>query len=216
MKILNLLEAPYQTSVVGKETNRPIEKVRPRAPDSNAEGSFAIVKPDRTDPHMVKKYNRRAAQSNDNRADGFRDFITFIVKNNYTDNIFMPRVYEVKKVKGNDGYSIDSFKVEKLIHASAIDTEQLIGYILTVANEELMSHYNPGWRNKPHDTFTAMVTREIESTGNVFSSNELNQACLIIRRAIATTKRLNDLHEDNIMYRRTSVGIQAVFNDPLY
>lgn len=220
MKILNLLEGPYQTNVVDKKTNRPLKQFSQKLPDVGMDdkntpyGVFSMVKPD-IDPHMVKKSSRHAMNYSED--EGFKAFIMFLINNNYTDNIHMPRVYDVTTIKGNDGYGIDTYKVEKLLHGNEIDNHLLTTYLKSLLLDDILDTLDEdNIINYPNQLLANYISRDVGLKTKSFKSDELNEACRIVAQAIHATGKSSDIHFNNIMYRRTPTGIQVVINDPLF
>lgn len=219
LKILNLLEAPFEPRVVDAPTSRNLFGWRQREGGEQGQefGAYSKVKPD-TDPHLVRKSSLRS--SPEEFTEGFKAFIQFIIDNNFIDNIHMPRVYEVKTIKGSDGYKIDTFRTEKLVGGDEINQEQMQDYLEQVTgdrHDELAAKYGTQFTDKPHKLLANIIKGAVHSGKPPFASDELNKACLIVRKAIRSIPEAdNDLHFNNIMFRRTPVGIQVVLNDPVY
>lgn len=218
MKILNLLEAPYTT----KFRERKVSRVgRPsRGENSRQRGAFSVVSPDKADPHMVKKNSTSAVGAG--RKEGFRLFIEFIVENGHTDNIHFPRVYEAKKVKNTKGDHIDIYKTEKLISWVDIDHQLIDAYAKTVIDEsEFASFLYDTDDTVTHQMLALLIRNATEGDRVSFKSKELERACEIVKDAVEFAETLysdnnmNDLHFNNIMYRRVNNGIQIVLNDPI-
>lgn len=56
----------------------------------------------------------------------------------------------------------------------------------------------------------------VEEFQPYFKLESLNEACKIVAMALQATNGNNDVSSQNLMFRRTSNGLQIVFSDPVY
>lgn len=206
MKIQDLLEAPVATNIETKPTHRSMrdfyQKDRGRP-----QGNFSVVKDDPTDPHMVRKSARRA-RSSENVEEGFKVFIKYLVKNKI-ENIHFPRVYDVKTIRGSDGYELDTFRTEKLIAYEKISQEELDAYAVRMTGNENSDFFN----------LSSFIFGKCEGKFRAlpFTEESLDEACAIVYKILSETPGAeNDAGTFNLMFRRTPQGLQLVINDPIY
>lgn len=206
MKITDLLEAPITTNIETKPTHRPMRgfkqdvRGRPR-------GNFSVVKPDPTDPHMVRKSSRQS-KGPEYADEGFKAFISYLVKNKI-ENIHFPRVYDVKTIKGSDGYVVDTFRTEKLINYKDIPDDELDAYASRMMGTEDSSFYQ----------LSSLILGKCEGrfAALPFTEQSLDDACKIVYKILSETPGAeNDAGTFNLMFRRTPQGLQLVINDPIY
>lgn len=224
MKIGNILESPFQTDVVDRQSNRDLQYWR-QYPNQEKRGTFSVVRPDR-DPHLVKKSSimSRDEKSGD---EGFKAFAKYIIENGYMDNPHMPRIYQVKTIKGNDGFHIDSYKMEALIDGEDIDDSELADYFDHILLDkykwdeyenpyEYIKDY-PNEKGAVHTMICIAIEDATRRGAAIFTLDSLNEACVIVHEAKYKIKHANlDIHTGNIMYRRTANGLQLVFSDPIF
>ncbi len=211
MRITDLMEAQFQTNIRDVKAISPLRNKYSPKIAGLPKGSFSVVKPDSSDPHMVKKFSKAARSESD---EGFKAFVMFLHNNGFNDNIHMPRVYDVKTVRGKDGIAIDSYRLEKLIPFEAVSKEELLAYTDLIGVEtpdadvmtaEMIGHMLAG-----------EISDVVRNASSPFKLETLNQACHIVNRAIRATGGAADIYLDNLMFRRTPQGLQLVFSDPLY
>jgi hypothetical protein len=171
------------------------------------DGAFSKVFTDPTDPHMVDKRSSTLRHVRGAK-DGFNAFIEYLVKHDLMDNIHFPKVYNVDRVTGKDGKYRESYKVEKLIPLQKLSEEELD----TLAE----MNFPQLFENTPEE-ISSFIERSVinQLTFNRLKSESLKDAISIVKRAASELKFMVDLHDENIMVRRTSVGLQIVINDPL-
>lgn len=213
MDILNLLEAQFATNMRDVKASTSLGSTYAPKTKDLEKGSFSAVKPDSKDPHMVKKFARMARSEND---EGFKAFVMFLHKNGFDDNIHMPRVYDVKTIRGNDGIIIDSYKMEKLIPMHAIPRKELYKYYQHIApNKDIQFLKFMPVDDYLHSSLAGLISSAISHEPPDFAIDTLNQACKIVADAIVATGGTKDIYPDNLMFRRTAQGIQIVFSDPI-
>lgn len=210
MDIRNLLERQHETDVRDAKSSSHLKHRYMPNTRGMPSGNFSAVKDDSKDPHMIKKFSKRGRSDED---EGFKAFVMFLYNNGFDGNIHMPRVYDIKTITGRDGITIDSYRMEKLISLRSVSREELVAYA------EMMSDKI----DVADDVDTDFIPEEIAYflkaaiAGRTQSKMEsLNEACNIVARAERATGATLDLTTNNIMFRRTSQGLQLVFSDPLY
>lgn len=175
------------------------------------DSNFSFVQSDE-DPHMVRKYNKSEEAS---RQDGFAKYVEFIVRFKLWDNnVHFPRVYNTNVVQGGDyGDPVYDWTIEKLLDWDAV----------SVAEYDYMNqrYFGESVNDEPRLLIQDMASRILNALrGDTVMSNEVRDPDLIT--AMEVLKQIKDyagfvgydIHKDNIMFRRTPVGMQLVFNDP--
>lgn len=176
-------------------------------------GNFSVVKHDKHDPHMVNKFSHRGRETFV-ADEGFKAFIQFLINNKFTDNIHMPRVYELTTITDARGDQvIDQYKIEKLIPMDEIRREELLRYADQMMG--LDDEFVRGFTGTDKAIAYAIYEAVDERTAK-FPLESLNEACEIVAKALKFTGKNNDITDFNLMFRRTGNGLQLVFSDPLY
>lgn len=215
MKILNILEAQYQTDFKHIDTKGNLKKFsqakalwNQRDDPNVAQGYFSAVRQNRTDPHLVTKTSKRPYAADE--SDSFGEFIKFIYEHDYQDNIHMPRVYNWKELRDSDGNKVYKYEIEKLVNGKDIDPEQIEQYIRRVLPESELTKFD-----LDYTVLADFVSNEIMLGDKIFKQKQLNDACAIIAEAIRELGVERDIHFNNIMFRQDRYGIQLVFSDPV-
>lgn len=211
MNIIEILEAQYQTNFNSVNTKAKLNRFN-RFGRKNTrdlpQGYYSIVRPNKTDPHLVTKTSKRRYDSTE--SDSFGDFIKFIYENGYQDNIHMPRVYNWKVLTDSNGNKIYKYDIEKLVDGKDIDPELMVRYVQSIIPESELRPYDIDYT-----ILSDFVSHEINTRQNTFMSDELNRACAIVADAITALEVERDTHFNNIMFRQNRYGIQLVFSDPV-
>lgn len=216
MHILNLLETQHQINVHNTRASSNLKKQYSPKYAGMSRGSFSAVKPDPKDPHMVKKFSVAGRSESD---EGFKAFIMFLHNNDLADNIHMPRVYDIKTVKGRDGIVIDSYRIEKLISMNTLSREDLVSFIHSITDEmDIDDEYTSGDIGFKilQVMLSDAISKAVSKRNPSFKLDSLNEACHIVARALHATGGDSDMYGDNLMFRRTQQGLQLVFSDPIY
>lgn len=211
MHISKLLEAPFNTTVRDVQSKKELANYS-KKPKNLSHGTFSAVKDDPQDPHMVRKFSINGRHPYD--SEGFKAFITYILQNGYQENIHMPRVYDMKTIRGSDGYELDSYRVEKLIPMNSVSREELVAYTeMVMDNPEIKDDYSISLISS---ILAEEVNIAVEEFQPYFKLDSLNEACHIVAMALQATNGTNDINNNNLMFRRTGSGLQLVFSDPIY
>lgn len=223
MKIRNLLEALFNTEVEpDRRFHGYLRQDKDKTSDRAYGSAFSKVKDIRDEPHMVKKYNHRPMDVNAHKklsVDGFNFFIEQIIEKGETDNIHFPRVYSMKKIVDDDNQFIHTYNVEKLIPSSALSKEELLKVCeeLFGADGEALGYSKAGLE----DIIIGKINYALQYHDyDDIESESLIEALKILNDIVKSAVKLKrshclDLHLQNIMYRRTPIGIQLVLNDPI-
>lgn len=176
------------------------------------QGSFSVARHDKSDPHMVNKRQYDPGTEIGTVNDVFDLYATVVVKEQLWDMVHFPRIYKIKKITDSTGKSVHRWKMEKLIPLDSVSVEELQHlfrrYFATMPNST-SPHYisrhikeviQYGWvRSIKDDTFKAACEKLIE----IFTEIQKTNDAVFI-----------DLHSNNLMVRRSHLGIDVVFSDP--
>lgn len=180
----------------------------PKPADEIGRGVFSRVVPHPEDPHLVQKYNIHPLGPKRARvADGFEQYVDFLIKYNLMDNVHFPKVYKVKTVTDAGGERKNFYEIEKLYPLRQMTDEELASisenvfgssYTLVPSNIAERIEYavtDTAWREK-------------------IKSESLKNAIEALVKISKESDFSLDIHEDNIMFRRTPHGPQLVISDP--
>ena len=115
MKILDLLEDPYQSIKKDINLNRDIKSNPKNKSDYDAKGYFSTVKDKKNDPFIVRKTSNhfidkdlyRGDQYDAKEHDGYWEFIDDIITHpELKNNPFFPRVYNIKTIIDKSGKKV--------------------------------------------------------------------------------------------------------------
>lgn len=171
-------------------------------------GVFAKVTADKKDPHMV---NKRTIQpmgpEHRVKADGFNQYVRMLKANDVMDNIHFPKVYKATTSTDKTGTHRDSYTIEVLEKLSSISKEEF---------EALAERcfFRPVY---DADALAERVSEACESAygrKSYIKMETLLEACEIVERFSHESDFQLDLHEGNLMVRRTPMGLQLVISDP--
>jgi hypothetical protein len=224
MKILPLLERQIDTRIDSKQFHGKL-----KAAVGRQTTSFSKGREHKTDPHMFQKYGHTPLRPG--HVDGYDVFIRYLIDHDI-DNPHFPRVYNVKRITDKQGRHITKYDVEKLLPYQKLSPEELIRVMQHTFeldyNEKLL--LNDTIEDMRHDERYGSSIRktkekqevlarqmsgllDINDTSNI-RLDSLKEAVEMILKIQKEMELMEDLHLDNIMYRRTGQGIQFVLNDP--
>lgn len=237
MKLRDLFE-DQQHRTTGSESNYSgTFKQAPGAFNDSRSGAYSTVRDDKTDPHMVKKYNHGPmddSPDSETGQDGYEQFVQWLIKKN-VNNPNIVRVYDAKKIKDSTGKYIYRYQLEKLIEGKALDIDELNGvyerYFNTDAplsisykhlkNVEGLKRLEGAQLNEIKNDFIRMMgylcTKTIKGEKGLITDETLLEALGIVGEFV---KAHSDLWLDlenagNIMFRRGQYGYQLVITDPV-
>lgn len=179
-------------------------------------GHFSFVKPDEDDPHMIRKYHRRA----DIIDDAFNYYVEELRKRKlWNKNIHFPRIYNTNIHQGYKDWEIE--KLIKLSDASKTEYRALIKRYFSGEDVDAGLYRATDKMNYMQIflNFIVRYTGDGDGDGDEgfqVVDEELKKALNIlveIKRNVPEITHF-DWGLDNIMFRRTSVGLQVVFTDP--
>lgn len=187
----------------------------PQKPNTNAEmgfGYFSVTRTDKSDPHMVIKRHKKAYDFKE----GFDIFAQNVVDNKLYKNIHFPKIYKSTDIKDKENQSIKKWQIERLYPFKSLSEKELIhlveSYFYPSSFENFLSHGEKMIRFKIVDILKVAIYK-----GNYdpIKSDELKNALAIIKKMYENqTGIMLDLHQGNVMIRRTPYGNQLVITDP--
>lgn len=184
------------------------DKDKLKTGDELGRGVFSKVTPDPTDPHMVRKQTKvPIGKQHKDKADGFNAYVKMIIDNHLMDNIHFPKVYKVDNKTDQNGTQRHKYQIERLQEITSLSKEEFEALVEThllrpVHNAEQLAERIDG-----------ACTSEYER--NLYIRMEsLKDACETIDMLDDVSDFRLDIHEGNLMVRRTPYGPQLVISDP--
>lgn len=185
------------------------EKNLKRTSNELGRGRFSKVMGMKKDPHMVqKKTIMKVGNPHPTQEDGFTAYIDLLLANDLMDNIHFPKVYEDSKVTDKTGTERHKYTMERLVELSALSDEEIesIGtthfHRMVYSPESIAEKIDEACQNN----YGRKTFIKLES---------LRDACEIVQEIAEASRFRLDLHEGNVMARRTPYGLQLVISDPL-
>lgn len=223
MRIIPLLEELIQTQRSSKQFGGRFTAGQERRNDSSllGKGKFSSVRPDRTDPHMVKKYNHTPLDPNsegERTGDGFDLFIDYLIKNKLQDNIHFPRVYTSKRITDREGNHISKYQMETLVRGRDLSEEEswfVHDHLFDLGLDGADFGTNVDRADLMDSIGLALHACMSGRTCDFIKLKSIVSACKIIGEMVNTVEANLDMHTDNFMFRRTPHGLQLVITDPL-
>lgn len=219
MKILDLLERQIDTQVEpDAKYKRNFMRTRFDAGDESIFGNWARVAPSKKDPHMVVKNSTIPSRKPDN----YNKYIQELIKRDLIDtNPHFPRVYNVKKITDNLGQEVYKYVMEKLIPWDQLSLEEmqtLADRILAKPPTIPRSYTDKEEWNYLYDRISAAFEDESKGDDSKIKQKSIKYA---IKELIDIGRSWglewpNDVGGNNIMFRRTPIGVQPVITDPFY
>jgi hypothetical protein len=181
-------------------------------------GTFSTVKRDVNDPHLIDK-EQRVKQVYD-LTDLFDDYAEIIAKERLWELIHFPRVYSIKTYRDQKGEKRSNWKMEKLIPIDKISKEEIKRltqryFIPSIIEEIAEKDYDYSEFSYHLDIPVSMDNlSSIKDSTLRTALEKLTEIYTDLARKYGETDVELDLHEDNIMFRRTQHGLEVVFSDP--
>lgn len=212
---MRLFELITHTRTRNPTAMDPVERSEPEmfSMADKQPGTFSFIRNDDDDPHMVRKYNKTAYHS---KQDGFVVYAEFVNKYKLWDSsVHFPRIYNTNDDPDRDGSRYD-WQMEKLIEWRDISAKEFLAlynryFIAPVSREDLPSQMLVD--DIINELLEALHPKS--DPADVVKDEGLLSALKSLK-VIRDTAGFSefDLHINNIMYRRTAVGLQLVFSDP--
>lgn len=172
-------------------------------------GLFSSVHQDRNDPHMVNKRNDTPlGPQHMQKEDGFDFFVRQLVANKQMDNIHFPKVYSADKNTDSTGTHRSKYTMEKLEPLGNVTDKELEAIVEAHMNQSAWNTELLAGDIEVSCYSKSMRTKKIKM-------ESLIEACEFIEDLVDISDFHLDLHEGNLMVRRTPYGLQLVINDPL-
>lgn len=212
-----------------QQPKSPIERV--------GRGSYADAYKHKKRPGTILKVGRYSSSP---QSDGYLSYINEIISTNeMATNPYFPRIYDVrvyptlpdwerpKRDQPAGEYVIEMERLEPTTVLSSAEVSAIGRKIFKSWNEEAMkSHgrtYNDGEDDQQIRLYRARyLAVHMSAAVGKYGPNihdvhdeKLLEAIELIERVSAKPGMFLDMHEDNIMVRRTSIGPQLVIIDPL-
>jgi hypothetical protein len=187
-------------------------------PNRIGDGGYSTVTDDPSDPHMVRKYGHNPMHPDNEkprRRDGFEVFIQYLIDHDLMDNNHFPKVYVNKKITDKSGAYINKFQVERLIEGSDLSIQERAFVEEQNFEPTVLSAFDD---DEIIDGMAACIENAIHNPARgkrTLKSESLLEACHIIADIMLDSGARSDVHQANIMFRRTPYGVQLVINDPL-
>lgn len=183
------------------------------------DGAYGYVTHDEKKPFTVNKKPKR--MENDEFIDVYKEYIKGVVFLKLAQrNPYFPRVYEFRTIDTKDGQDYD-FEIEKLIHYNMVSVEEFYVMVKHMFGKDIVQELGPPSHHSSKSICEFICTefsKFIETNKEIFIKDEQLLSALKILKSMDKkfTKdgSFLDLHEENVMFRRTPFGIQLVFTDP--
>jgi len=202
-------ELPFKTMA------RPYKaEIRDLKQDKNVEilgqGVEAVVYKTKDSPNVIKALGTHLKDVNE------IPFVKYILMSlKYSnENPYFPKVYDIKKYETSSGTSfpiIYTFKMEPLVHLDKLSDKEM----LVLWNKTFTEHRDipPSTKSFSKRLETAYYASNYGK--DVVKEENLSKVLKLISKARHITNSQTDIHDQNIMVRRTSQGPQLVITDPL-
>jgi len=222
MRIQTILEI-IEPRVKNFQSNREF-KTRPfnwhkdkKDPRHLGSGYFSKVR-STNDPHVVKKSSVETTTGNPELDDAYWDYVDLIIKNKLWENPYFPRVYKKTSMRGKEDTGHHSVEMERLESIEKATKDDLLPITRKAFNKKGREKITSDVKEKKISPITAIsrVLDNAVNSGNLslIKDDELAKALKILNLYAKNSSVGVDIHEENIMARRTPVGIQLVISDP--
>jgi len=178
-------------------------------------GHFSSVAPD-DDPHFVNKRSVRVVNPKDTH-DAYWGYVYYIIKNKLWQNPYFPRIYDVKRIVDKDGKMHFTAKMERL---EPFDSDDIEGTVLPLVRriftEEARKHFRLSGRASLKVILLKVILDSMRHEGYLkyIKDDQLVDAIKKLKDYRNKYWVDLDLHQNNVMIRRTPYGPQLVFTDP--
>lgn len=191
-------------------------------------GMYAAAIEHENHPGEVTKVS---SQIDDLNRDGYFRYVSNIVKNDrIQSNPYFPKIYKIKIYKTEPTNTANSayfytMQMEKLYSVKELSEDEV--EMLMDKMFHITHSYKTGQENDHTPNVRDMIAtidyaissgfKKVKSVNHSTNLKDphLKQAILIIKKLVRNSGLTNDIHGGNLMFRRTSVGVQLVITDPL-
>lgn len=218
MKLLEIALKQVQTKT--QNTNRIIPTKLPTGLQYINAGTEAVVYQNKkpSAQGMIIKTIQNSSHSSEQNGT-----IQYLIRGNDANNTLIPVVYNIKQIQIGDRYTftIQMEKLQPLTDRDVTDSllcQALLSSLLNPTDVDNPMHFDDT------ETFGELVSDILSGTAttvNVYGvERTISKFAIQFRHLLhdisQTTGYDLDIHDDNIMIRRTSVGAQLVITDPLW
>lgn len=192
-------------------------------PDQLGSGLYANVYRRKSDPNTVTKVARAVTHKSSD--DGYVGFIQHIID---MHNPYFPQVSELKEIVDRDGeFAGYVVRMEKLQTMHQLSDEEIDALMHKILGEEV-NFRTPGAvvggftvsKSVARDTprlIGAIIEDQYQNpNSSVIKDPALLEALDMLRKLAKKGQYSQDLHEGNMMIRRTPYGPQLVITDPFH
>lgn len=197
-------------------------------------GSFADVYTHKKRPGSVIKVGKYSTDTPEQ--DAYLSYINLLVTDDrMASNPYFPRVYDVKVYPYDEEFSRTKahlgeyvIELEKLEHMDVLSTDELNSLSNRIFKDwkrdgphiakSQFSHLPSAWRLQAALVYMmreAVMHFHGEEMEQYVRDPKFAEAALLVRELINRRHIVDDLHINNVMVRRTSVGPQLVITDPV-
>ncbi len=194
-------------------------------------GAFASAYQHKDTPHDVTKGSKASYVP-----DGFQALFTALSKDKEAQaNPYFPRFRSINKFQGEveaghnpeqkkrSSYVLKVEKLEPYSNLSKAERKMLMNKIFTGHGKDIINHNTdkPAYEPKPGWKLAAAVRAALENEdwGDelrwAIRDEKFKEAIEFLQKSAKEYNYEFDLHSQNMMIRRTSVGVQLVINDPM-
>lgn len=222
------------------DDDEPPEKGNPHVTNPDIEnlgtGAFASAYRHKDNPHDVTKGSKAT-----HIPDGWQALFTALSKDeDAQSNPYFPRFRSINKFIGNyndegeprQSYVVKVEALEPYKNLSEAERKMLANKIFNEHGKDVINHYweeenrrtrrpNPGGEIRAGEKFAWAIRACLENDTWAdelrwqIEDKKFEQALEFLQKTAKETDYEFDLHSENMMVRRTSVGPQLVLNDPL-
>lgn len=210
-----LIEQLINTKIKNKKVDVPRANIFATYDNNNKDiignGAFAYVKNGTTPFEVRKKSYQYTRLTND----GYFVYITTIMKNKlFESNPYFPRIYSINTVQDKNSkmqrYSVNMEKLQTIRSASPESIFAIHDKIFGEDSASTQSIYR---------IYNLLNTKLRSMIYNINSYKIYDEQCMEALQLIYNLRTEydfdNDLHINNMMIRKTSIGDQLVITDPL-
>lgn len=179
-------------------------------------GTAAYVLKNPDDPHTVKRKTHSPLRPTTNRHgefehrrfDGFNVWAKFIIDNKLAEkNPYFPRIYEIERISDKGDNQYYNYETEKLYKISSLNRKEI-----TAISEKITGYDNLRWPDHICEFLEKVIN------GTTYTPDESLVECKNYMKQFVdeTEMQIDDMGGNNILVRRTSLGVHLVINDPIY
>lgn len=189
-------------------------ELRSRRGGHIGDGFHSGVYTNKDDPHTVIKASHNKSEDEKSTEDGYWFYINTVVEYKLaTKNPHFPRVYKIDKKN-------KSCEVERLVSYKDLDDKLLLDYMFSVIkyDETQYDFVGKGSVAEKANLFVLSMAQSVVTKNySAIRLPSLKAALQVIgQMEELNPKIILDFSLDNVMFRRTGLGIEVVFSDPFW